>query len=275
MIKKIIHLSDVHLRNFKRMDEYKEQLDKFIDYCNSIVSEYGNESVRIVIVGDLFHGKNEVSNECYALASWFLRELDKITKTIVIAGNHDMNMQNLSRLDSLSTLFSMCKLSQTYYLDRELGYESGVLKDDNVIWCLYSSFDNFSKPNEVLTRSDEKNKYIGLYHGEITNAKTDSGYVSNGKSLPCEYFDNLDFCLCGHIHRRQNLSYNGIPIAYSGSLIQQDHGENISQHGFLLWDVEECDYEEINIDNENYGFYTFVINNEEDIKENKEQTINL
>ena len=95
MIKKIIHVSDIHLRNFKRLEEYQQQLQKFINYCNDIAKDYGNENVRIVITGDLFHSKNEISNECYILASWFLRELDKICKTIVIAGNHDMNMQNL------------------------------------------------------------------------------------------------------------------------------------------------------------------------------------
>ena len=273
MIKKIIHLADIHLRNFKRMDEYKEQLDKFLDYCQNIISIYGSESVRIVIAGDLFHSKNEISNECFILASWFLRELDKLAKTIIIAGNHDMNMQNLSRLDSLSTLFSICKLSQVYYLDKELGYESGILKDDNIMWCLFSSFDDFAKP--LITEKKDEITYVGLYHGEITNAKTDSGYVSNGKSLPCEYFDGLDLCLCGHIHRRQKLEYNGIPIVYSGSLIQQDHGENISQHGFILWDIEELNYEEYNISNENYGFYTFSINNENDIDNNKEEPINL
>ena len=278
MIKKIIHVSDIHLRNFKRLEEYQQQLQKFINYCNDIVKDYGNENVRIVITGDLFHSKNEISNECYILASWFLRELDKICKTIVIAGNHDMNMQNLSRLDSLTTLFSMCNLEQTYYIDKELGYESGLLRDDNIVWCLYSSFDEFKRPDGLINAFEEKSegtRIVGLYHGEVVNAKTDSGYVSNGKALPCEYFDNLDFCLCGHIHRRQNLEYNGIPIVYSGSLIQQDHGENISQHGFLIWDVEDCDYEEVNINNEDYGFYTFVVNNEEDINDNKEEPINL
>ena len=172
----------------------------------------------------------------------------------------------------------MCNLEQTYYIDKEIGYESGLLRDDNIVWCLYSSFDEFKRPDGLINAFEEKSegtRIVGLYHGEVVNAKTDSGYVSNGKALPCEYFDNLDFCLCGHIHRRQNLEYNGIPIVYSGSLIQQDHGENISQHGFLIWDVEDCDYEEVNINNEDYGFYTFVVNNEEDINDNKEEPINL
>ena len=85
----------------------------------------------------------------------------------------------------------------------------------------------------------------------------------------------MDFCLCGHIHKRQCVKYDGIPVVYSGSLIQQNHGENLSKHGFLLWDVESKTYEEYDIDNPDFGFYTFSINSIDDIDENKEELINL
>ena len=58
-----------------------------------------------------------------------------------------MNIGNTERLDPLSAIFSMCKFKQTTYLDLELDYESNYLVDDNIVWCLYSAFDNFSRPN--------------------------------------------------------------------------------------------------------------------------------
>ena len=58
-----------------------------------------------------------------------------------------MNMKNLSRLDPISAIFSMSKFDNAIYLDKELGYESGYLVDENVTWCLYSTFDNFARPN--------------------------------------------------------------------------------------------------------------------------------
>ena len=48
-----------------------------------------------------------------------------------------------------------------------------------------------------------------------------------------------------------------------------------SKVGYLVWDVDECDYTEHNIENNDYGFYTFTINNEEDVDKNKEEIINL
>ena len=281
MIKKIIHTGDIHIQNFRRLEEYQIQLQKFIDECKKIVDQYGKDEVRIVIAGDLVHSKSELSPECYTLSSWFLRQLDEICKTIVIAGNHDIT-PNLDRLDPLSVIFSMCKFKQVYYLDKDLDYQSGIVEDDNIIWCLYSVFDNFREPDILSTRDfhlrnsidDSQKRYIALFHGDIKSAKTDVGFVSQS-ALEANYFNCVDFGLFGHIHKRQCIKADGVPLVYCGSLIQRNFGENISRHGFLLWDVEECTYEEVDIPNEDYGYYTFSINDVNDLDEDKEEIINL
>ena len=273
MVKKIICCSDIHIRNYKRLDEYRIQLKKFIDECTDIVNEYGADSVRIVIAGDLLHNKLDISGEGYVMASQFLSKLDELCKTIVIGGNHDMNMANLSRLDPISTIFSMCNFEQTYFLDKELDYESGCLIDDNIVWSLYSSFDNFARPNiEEVKISNSDKIFVGLFHGDIKNTKTDVGYtLENG--FEASYFDGNDICICGHIHKRQKLTYNGTDIIYVGSLVQQDHGENINGHGYIVVDTETLTFTEHNIKND-YGFYTFTINNIDDIDNNVEELIN-
>lgn len=275
MIKKIIACADIHIRNLRRQDEYQQQLKKFIENCKNIVSQYGKDEVRIVIAGDLLHNKLDISGEGYTVASWFLKKLDAITKTYVIAGNHDMNMSNVERMDPLSAIFKMCDFKQTYLLDKELDYESGCLHDDNVVWCLYSSFDKLSRPNiEDMKVHYPDCTYVALYHGEIKNAKTDTGYASeNGADT--KLFEGIDFGILGHIHKRQALFHNGVPLVYCGSLIQKDHGENLSGHGFVVWDVKDQEYDEYDLPNDNYGFYTFTINRIEDIDEDKENIINL
>lgn len=275
MITKIIACADIHIRNLRRQEEYQEQLGKFIDECKEIVEENGADSTRIVIAGDLLHNKLDISGEGYLIASWFLKQLDTITETYVIAGNHDINMLNLNRLDPISTIFSMCKFERVHYLDMLLNYESGCVEDDNIVWCLYSSFDNFNKPSidEYRIASPDK-AYVGLYHGEVKSAKTDSGYQSENGLAP-SYFSNLDFCILGHIHKRQVIKIDGVPLVYCGSLIQQDHGENVSKHGFVVWNVEDVEYYGVDLDNENYSFYTFKIDGIEDIEEDKETLVNL
>lgn len=275
MITKIIACADIHIRNLRRQDEYVEQLKKFLASCQEICNENGAENTRIVVAGDILHNKLEISGEGYTITSWFLSKLDEIAKTYVIAGNHDMNMSNVERMDPLSAIFKMCHFKQTYFLDKELDYESGCLHDDNVVWCLYSSFDNLSRPNIEEMRVHYPNcTYVGLFHGEVKNAKTDTGYIAeHGKET--SLFDGIDFGILGHIHRRQCIKNNGVPLVYCGSLIQQDHGENISGHGFVVWEVEKQSYEEIDLSNNNFGFYTFTINDIEELDEDKEDVINL
>ena len=48
-------------------------------------------------------------------------------------------------------------------------------------------------------------------------------------------FKDYDLALLGDIHKRQFLNKEET-IAYCGSLIQQNHGEDIGK-GYLLWDV--------------------------------------
>ncbi len=275
MITKIIACADIHIRNLRRQEEYKKVLDAFINECKKITEENGEENTRIVVAGDLLHNKLDISGEGYLLASWFLKELDKVATTIVIAGNHDMNMSNLSRLDPITTIFSMCKFERVFYLDQSLGYESGCLEDENVVWCLYSTFDNFAKPNIGEYRISYPDKtFVGLFHGDVKSAKTDAGYQSENGIEP-SYFGDLDFAILGHIHKRQEIKTDGVPLVYCGSLIQQNHGENVGKHGFVVWDVENKSYVEYDIPNEDYGFFTFTIGDIEDIDKNEERILNL
>ena len=83
MIKKIIHVSDIHIRNFKRLSEYSEQLNLFIEKVKEETNDYQYDEIRIVISGDICHQKTNISPELMVFASGFIRELEKIGKVIV------------------------------------------------------------------------------------------------------------------------------------------------------------------------------------------------
>ena len=70
MIKLVIHCSDIHIRPYQRLNEYAEQLQKFVDKCKEIAEHYKREEIRILISGDLVHSKNDVSNELMTFASF-------------------------------------------------------------------------------------------------------------------------------------------------------------------------------------------------------------
>lgn len=275
MVKYIISIGDVHIRNIKRLEETSEALERFVDYCKTFMETHNPEEVRIVIAGDVFDQKINVSNESKILVSWFLRELNKIAKTLVICGNHDYLMNNASRVCSLTPVFSMSNFDNCHYLDMDMGYASGCIVDENVVWCLFSTFEDFNRPEIDLLRAEHPDKtFVGLIHADINGAKTDVGRVTE-KGLDADYFQGLDFVIAGHIHKRQEIKKNGVKIVYCGSLMQNNMGENLSGHGGVIWDVEEKTYETFDLDRGEYGFYKFVIENEDDIDNDLEKILNL
>ena len=58
----------------------------------------------IVITGDILHSKTELLPECIELTRNFLSECAKLMPTIIIAGNHDLNINNNERLDGLTPI---------------------------------------------------------------------------------------------------------------------------------------------------------------------------
>lgn len=283
MVTKIIACSDIHIPSLKGIDELKETLTVFIEKCKKIVKdEDGPENVRIVVAGDIFHNKLAITNESILCAHWFFSELDKICKTFIVIGNHDFLMNNTGRVDSLSPLFEIGSYNQVYFLDKELGLQSGIYKDDNIAWCLYSSFTGFNTPDINVHKEAEKGTdnpaeiYVGVIHGDVNGAITTTNRVTEN-GLDPGIFDGCDFVIAGHIHKRQEIKKNGVRIVYCSSIRQRDMGESINGHGFVVWDTEDAEdieYKYIDIPNPNGGFYKFVVNDISDIQNDKEELLN-
>lgn len=274
MIKLIIHCADIHIHNFVRLDEYSEQFDRFINKCEEITNNYEYDEVRILISGDLVHSKNNISNELISVASLLIRRLEEIAPVVIIGGNHDMLMENTSRIDTLTGLFNTAVFERATYLDKTLDYKSGCVVDDNVIWALYSIFDDYMRPDIEDAKEENPNaKVIGLYHGMIIGATLNNGSVVD-EGLDGDAFDGCDCVMAGHIHKRQELKRGDVKIIYPGSLIQQTFGETVSQHGFTIWNIEDMTYKHIDLDTE-YGLYDIEIDSIDDINENKERLINF
>lgn len=268
-VKYLVHIADYHLRTYKRHDEYKEQTIKFLTHIKEMFSDFNRNEIRIVIVGDVVHQKINVSNEQFRFLAWLFKSCADLYPTILVAGNHDMLEGNKDRLDTLTPIVELLNHPDLSFLK-----ESKCYLDNNIIWCNYSIFEENLIPIDLKSFKEqygETKKFIGLYHGPLIGSKTDLGFEVGGNDLT--QFDGLEFCLLGDIHKRQKLEYNEIPIVYPGSLVQQDYGEKITGHGFLLWDVESGIYEEHDVDTE-YGFYNFQINSLEDIETNSEKLTN-
>jgi DNA repair exonuclease SbcCD nuclease subunit len=224
MINTIVHFSDLHLKLYKDHAHYREILER----CFKLWKEI--EPDRIVFTGDLVHSKNQMTPELIEMVRWVLTECSKISKTLVLIGNHDFLENNLDRLDAISPVLSaMDNNNITYLKDR------GILKDDNVTWCIYSLMDHNKRPNFT---NEGDSHYIGLFHGPIQGSSTDMGFAFED-GYDTNEFDGCDVVLAGDIHKRQILDIpNGKKAYMVGSLIQQNFGENINNHGFGVYSIK-------------------------------------
>lgn len=273
MIKKIIHLADIHIRNFQRLEEYTAKLNELESKIAEITKPYDIDEVRILIAGDIVHSKNSISNELIAFVSSWIRSLEKYGKVVVISGNHDLMVGNMSRIDTLTAVFTASQFENSIHLDSYLGYDSGIVPDNNVTWALYSIFTDFRRPNIEQAREDfPDNVIIGLYHGTIVGATLNNGTIIDS-GTDGDTFRGCDVVMAGDIHKRQEIKRGDVKIVYPGSLIQQTFGETITQHGFVVWDLEKKTHEFVDL-SDDYALYDFEISSVDDIDNDKETLIN-
>jgi len=254
-VKYIYHLADLHIRNLKRHKEYREVLNKFL----SDVDSQNLEDSIIYLAGDIAHAKTEMSPELVREITWFFTECAKRKPTFVITGNHDCNLNNKDRLDVLTPICDNLSLPNLVYLR-----DTGVYQITNdITFTVYSILDK--KENWPKGVNVNGNKKICFFHGPVDAAKTDIGYVVSSHNFTPDMFDGFDMVLMGDIHKRQIVQQrdkvNGKPIVvYAGSTVQQNHGEYLENHGYLLWNVEEETFKEFNIHND-YGYLTIDVVN--------------
>jgi len=254
----VVHIADIHIRLTKRHEEYTEVFEKFyqsLDKAKTLSSV-------LVIAGDIFHNKSDLSPECVKIGSDFLKNCADRVPTILTAGNHDATLANKSRLDCLTPIVEALNHPNLHYLK-----ESQVYRYENILFNNFSVFDDSEKyirykdiPSKYLHTTDH---HIALFHGPVNNAVTDVGYTVSNRAITNELFDGHHIAMLGDIHKHQILQeYNENDqkpvIVYSGSLIQQNHGEELKGHGFLMWDLKRKVFKHYELKNE-YGYFTVEI----------------
>jgi len=271
MVKKVIHIADIHIRTIQMHELYKNQFDRLIEEIREHTTKWteegiGWDEIRIVIAGDIAHQKINISNEQLLLTSWFLNKLSSYGKLVIIPGNHDFLENNTQRVDSITPVVELLDNKNIQYYK-----DSGVYPDDNINWVVYSLYQHNTRPD--FNKEDGKIN-VGLFHGPIQGMSTDLGFnFEDGYDRL--NFVGLDLLLCGDIHKRQQFKLpdggKGIMV---GSLIQQNFGETVKYHGYGVYDFEKDTYTFHDLENEQ-PFLHFKITDIKDIEDEKEELLNL
>jgi len=247
----IFHIADIHLRNWKRHKEFKEVFDKVFKQ----VDELPPNSI-VTVGGDIVHAKTDMSPELIEMVTYLFNGLADRVPTIVIAGNHDANLNNKHRLDALTPIIKGMNHSNLFYLRN-----SGLFEIGDIAVSVMSLLDEPEKyiTYDKITNPSKYKKLVALFHGTITNSKVDSG-LTLAHGLDWATFAGFDVVPLGDIHKRQILSKQDPAIFYPGSLVQQNFGEVFEDHGYALIDLtkEKIEYTFHDIPND-YGYYTLDV----------------
>lgn len=225
---KIAHISDIHIRNLKYHADYKRVFEDLYRKFDEIKPDI------IINTGDTAHTKTQISPEFVEMCSEHMRRASEYAPYHVILGNHDMNLMNLDRQDALTPIVESIG-SPRIFLHKKSGlvwsheYDIGKVN----LWTFsLADQDNYPLPSNWAKYNNDIN--IGLFHGSVRDCKTDSNWRMTNTEHDLDIFDGLDYALLGDIHKQQ--FFHNRKIAYAGSLIQQNFGEDINK-GFLVWDI--------------------------------------
>ena len=266
MIETLYHLADIHIpENRERYEEYKQvfaNLYKMLD--NDITKKM------IVICGDFLDNKI-VGAETLEIGKDFMNELSKRGEIIIFPGNHDQNTKNMDKKPFIEPMLRHTNFGdKVHYIKND-----GVYKINNI------NFGLTTITAKKVTQIENKNPdelYIGLYHGQMYKSKSDCDYEFKDEHLfKTSDFKDYDIVMLGDIHKFQYLNKDKT-IAYSSSLIQQNFGETINNHGFIKWNLNTKKGEFFQVPND-YVFKTFHIENMNDYTipdiENKKTRLKL
>ena len=254
----IVHIADIHIRNnYDREDEYNLVFEQLYTKVKHIPNA-NKHNTAIVICGDVTHDarydKGKISANVIAMLNKFFKNLALLGYVIVIPGNHDNNITHQERtLDTTVDILSSV-LENHIDFNTSVFYvkDTGLYTLGNCIFYHTSVFDidkitgskDYAKRKKFLQAKlpDTGNTlhHIGLLHCSIDGANIASSYILKGQAYKINDIKQLryDICLLGDVHEHQYLD-EAKTIAYPSSLIQQNFGENSTEHGFILWALPE------------------------------------
>lgn len=245
-IKTIYHLADIHIRiSANRNKEYVDVFERLYKNINE-----NNEDSLIVICGDILHEKCTFSDISLKTVFNFLENLVNITDVIVIMGNHDGYTLRGNRRDALLHILErVTGKHDLYYLQK-----SGIYEYENLVFGVSSLYDNIFVSSDHIKSNKIK---IALYHGSVSGSVLQNNFPLENYDKKSKKFSGYDYVMLGDIHKHQYLDKKK-KMAYSSSLIQQNHGESLLDHGYIKWNLVNKTSKFIRLHND-YGFITMSI----------------
>lgn len=187
-IDNIFHISDIHIRTLKRHKEYREVFKNMFD----TIDAHRTTGSIAVVTGDIVHSKLDMSPELVQMLIEFFNGFT--LPTIVILGNHDMNLNNMHRIDAISPILNVTTNPYIHFIRDNAVYQ--------IAQCTFNHMPVDIPPADYIRANEFDSEYkIALHHGAVNSAKTDIGYLISNQHVSTDLFDGHDLVLLGDIHK--------------------------------------------------------------------------
>jgi hypothetical protein len=263
----LIHLADIHLR--KGSSKFKTYEDVINNLFRKVDEIEGDKM--FVVCGDIIHDRNTLDAFVVQLFSQFIRGMASRGEVVVIQGNHDHHPSHADTdapYDILGALINALDLDTVHYIDNTGGvtingvfFGTVTIHDANEVGDVRANAVKDDLPSFPIADADAAHR-VALWHGGISSCRYGNMSVKS-KGVSLKWFKGYDVALLGDIHLQQvgnhvfkmdadgkpkmAFSDTDITWGYPGSLPQQDHGEQLWDHGFLVWDLERRTVEPVHV----------------------------
>lgn len=217
--KKIGVFSDIHIGLGQDSSTWHDIVLNFAKWVSKTYTKAGIND--IIIPGDIFHNRSEISVNTLATANEFF-DILKDFRIFISAGNHDCYYKDRSDVNSIS-LFGGWK--NIVVVDKApLLVQAGEKTISLIPWG--TEIDDIPKAD------------ICFGHFEIQTFYMNSFKVCDHGIESSNLLKKSPFIISGHFHSKDERSYKNGKIVYVGSPYQQNFGDVDQVRGVYILDIE-------------------------------------
>lgn len=188
----------------------------------------------IVNAGDTFHKRGIIDVETFNYSCRVFESIWEAGITMLtLSGNHD---QSAASSNPESSVYAFKEYMEVFEKPEIFEYDD--FTDFVMIPWTKDKKSVLKYINSVLSHRDSSRDYILVAHLGISG-----GLVGSGNYVMSDEYNLMELkapkfksCIFGHYHKPQILSENSI---YTGSLLQNDFGDEGDTHGFWVVDTQK------------------------------------
>lgn len=213
----MIIFTDLHLKEDSEDTVFDEVLPGIQKAC------LDHQDFTAACLGDVFHFRYRVLVRLFnRLRDTFWSWAEDGIEIILLPGNHDqINVAGQNVLEALDDLPNVSVYNRPTF-------------DEWGLWLPYRK-----NPQDLIRFLNSPHPESGdavFYHGGVQGAWMNEN-IADTNGLPPDAFRDWSTVICGHYHKRQTLSPNGVHgIHYVGSPYQTRADEAGQEKGYATWD---------------------------------------